>query len=442
MVSHHRTEMTRGSGGNACGRVSTYDGGQGRSASSSLSDLAAPDDQHVRRRPPECGRERAIEKTPAAGPSGLRLGSGIGRSGLLLVATLCLIKPWGASAAGEDIGADPTRIGLSADATEAVSAVAASPTLVTLAVAPDGPGLAATLQEAEEILAARVLRPSRGRKETAAFLIPTPLAPGSVVERDREDAPKRYPISISTYFAFVDDDPCALFGHRVRYVFIDATTGKVKVRRDKWWPRVNGTAIYLLPTVRAYAQIPHPLPLGMTDDAGGPRGDFGDAPDGADAYPGVPGKFPTRFATVNSVLGRPGGYVAMAGPDTIGRNVSKERGAADPADPDRVPNLVDADKDERMFLFVNDTGPLPTLRLAFDVTLRQAPGVTRYVNVLIDRNHDGRWRASGAGDEWVVANLPVGSIPGRKTVLTDELPFALTDTAWARVALTRFSDGA
>ena len=152
MVSHHRTEMTRGSGGNACGRVSTYDGGQGRSASSSLSDLAAPDDQHVRRRPPECGRERAIEKTPAAGPSGLRLGSGIGRSGLLLVATLCLIKPWGASAAGEDIGADPTRIGLSADATEAVSAVAASPTLVTLAVAPDGPGLAATLQEAEEIL--------------------------------------------------------------------------------------------------------------------------------------------------------------------------------------------------------------------------------------------------------------------------------------------------
>jgi len=43
----------------------------GAAASSSLSDLEARSDQHVRRKPLECGRERAIERTLAAGPSSL-----------------------------------------------------------------------------------------------------------------------------------------------------------------------------------------------------------------------------------------------------------------------------------------------------------------------------------------------------------------------------------
>ena len=41
-----------------------------RSQASNLSDLEACSDQHVRRKPLECGRERAIERTPAAGLDG------------------------------------------------------------------------------------------------------------------------------------------------------------------------------------------------------------------------------------------------------------------------------------------------------------------------------------------------------------------------------------
>lgn len=170
-----------------------------------------------------------------------------------------------------------------------------------------------------------------------------------------------------------------------------------------------------------------------------PSGDYGDAPDGYDAYYGVPGRFPTLFNTTNSKFTRPGGHTLNVGEETLGLNVSAEVDAIDPNDPDGVPNLVDADSDERIYVIVEGK----KAKLAFTVTVSpNAPDVTRYANALIDFDQSGNWSAGAYGTEWVVVNLAVDVAPGSsETVITSWFSWGnkavLPSPVWMRLSLTR-----
>lgn len=170
-----------------------------------------------------------------------------------------------------------------------------------------------------------------------------------------------------------------------------------------------------------------------------PSGDYGDAPDGQFAYYGVKGRFPTLYSTSNSVFGRHGGHTLVTGEEMLGVRVSAEVDANDSKDPDGRPNLVDADSDERMFVIVEGT----TAKLSFTVTVdKGAPKVTRYVNVLIDFDQNGRWNMGSYGREWVVVNFEVDVDPGfSKTIITPSFGWGnktiLPSPVWMRVALTR-----
>jgi hypothetical protein len=178
-----------------------------------------------------------------------------------------------------------------------------------------------------------------------------------------------------------------------------------------------------------------------------PQGDYGDAPDGELArYPApfatVIGNFPTRYNTSNSRYGRPGAYTKKTGQEVLGVKVTAERGARDPSDPDNIENLVDDDFDDGWVTGPCAVGapgvPFPNpLSVTFSFTVTIAPGApagTRYLNLLMDVNHDGVW--SG---EWLVRDMPVTVAPGTSAVVTTP-PVALNWTTaggWTRVALTR-----
>lgn len=175
--------------------------------------------------------------------------------------------------------------------------------------------------------------------------------------------------------------------------------------------------------------------------------DFGDAPDGAPAgYRGtrVIGRFPTRLDTRSSP--NPGAHVLGPGPDRLGEAVTAEADADDRADPDGVPNLINADDGDdgviALTLSLDQVPAQATLEVSVALTAAAPPG-PRYLNVLIDMNLDGRWSVGeDATPEWAVRNLVVSLTPGTsRSVRT--LPFAvgtasrLPDGAWMRVALTR-----
>ncbi|MBA7686128.1 hypothetical protein ES703_94567 [subsurface metagenome] len=189
--------------------------------------------------------------------------------------------------------------------------------------------------------------------------------------------------------------------------------------------------------IELYSVIDSAVPItGTVSEA--PSGDYGDAPDGQDAYYGISGHFPTLFDTANSEFDRPGGHTLNTGEETIGYNVSDEVDADDPTDPDGVPNLVDADSDERIFVIIEQT----QAKLAFTATVSpRAPDITRYANVLVDFDYSGDWHEGSLGPEWVIANLEVNVNPGTsETIITPwfswgNQPVPPSPT-WMRLAFT------
>jgi len=153
----------------------------------------------------------------------------------------------------------------------------------------------------------------------------------------------------------------------------------------------------------------------------------------------VPGSFPTLYNTTNSKFGRPGGHTLNTGEETLGLHVSAEVDATDPNDPDGVPNLVDADSDERMYVILDGSDT----NLAFTVTVSSgAPDVTRYANVLIDFDQSGNWSTGSYGVEWVVVNLEVNVAPGSsETIITPAFSWGnqavRPSPVWMRVLLSR-----
>lgn len=164
-----------------------------------------------------------------------------------------------------------------------------------------------------------------------------------------------------------------------------------------------------------------------------PVGDYGDAPDGTDAYPGIYGKFPTKYDSSSK-----GGARALnVGEETIGPSVSKERGAEDTGDPDGTINLVDSDRDDR--IYVQFDSNRQSARLILDVSISSsAPQTTRYLNALIDFDSNGSWAPEDG--EWAVENMPLDVAPGnRQNIKTNWFEWGdmSTQTSWIRVVLSR-----
>jgi hypothetical protein len=126
------------------------------------------------------------------------------------------------------------------------------------------------------------------------------------------------------------------------------------------------------------------------------------------------------FNTTNSNL--PGGHTLYTGEETLGKEASAEKDANDSEDPDGVPNLVDADRDEGMFVILDGT----RARLSFVVSVNQtAPDVTRYINILVDFDQNGNWSAGG---EWVIVNMEVNVSPGSsKTIVTPSFLWSMDE---------------
>lgn len=181
-----------------------------------------------------------------------------------------------------------------------------------------------------------------------------------------------------------------------------------------------------------------------------PAGDYGDAPEGVRALysgfsAGVIGRFPTEHATANSRYGLPGGHTLVTGEERLGPSVSLELGPRDDTDPDGTHNFIDDDFDNGLSgsaCPLSSSGPFtPSTLVSLSVQITvaaNAPAGTRYINVLIDKDHNGIWSDSG-GTEWVVKDHPVNIAPGQTQTVTVG-SFAITPHSspmWTRIALSR-----
>ncbi|MEM7384213.1 MAG: hypothetical protein AAF514_04650, partial [Verrucomicrobiota bacterium] len=250
------------------------------------------------------------------------------------------------------------------------------------------------------------------------------------------------------WFAFVDLVPCALFQHDVLYVFVDDVTGEVKTFEALDWPLIDGVEmadftgpgeklIHVFPIVPGSAR--HPAESSPV--LGVPSGDYGDAPDGVPAYPGIAGRFPTLYQTMNSSGQRPGGFTTGTEDLVLGKTISRELGVRDPDDSDGAPNLVDGDHDERMFLVWNPNPAPARAYVIFDATLKEdREEDAHYVNVLLDFNQDGQWGGNPGGREWAVQNQQVDLVPNQTTTqISDSFAWGSETSAptlvWMRIGL-------
>jgi len=304
------------------------------------------------------------------------------------------------------------------------------------------PAAEVTEDKAIELLLNEIVNPSSSNKSTSMFMLSQPLQRGDIVTSNGEEI---YMIENSTWFVFIDDDPQAFYAHPTRYVFIDVKTGSYRVIDEKWPPLINNVSMWdtmnlskgdlfeMYPVLDTLRSAVSPM------NSSAPTGDYGDAPDEQDAYYGVPGCFPTLYNTNNSLFGRPGGHTLVTGEEMLGINVSAEVDATDPNDPDGTPNLVDADRDERMFVRLHGKNAV----FSFTVTVaKNASDVPRYINVLVDFDQNGNWTTGSYGDEWVVVNYEIDVDPGTSKTITTPLfswgnQTILPSPVWVRVALTR-----
>lgn len=296
-----------------------------------------------------------------------------------------------------------------------------------------------TKDEAIEMLMREIIPPASSTEKICAFMLSQPLQKNDVISSESGEA---YAIRSNTWFIFIDDEPDAFYAHETRYVFLDAKTGGYEIIDEMWPPLINEVSMFDPENlsrgelIEVYSILSAPAPIiGSVSVAS--VGDYGDAPDGQDAYYGVQGRFPTLFNTVNSKLARSGGHTLNIGQEMLGVSVSAEIDAKDPGDPDEVPNLVDTDSDERIFVIIEDS----TTKLCFDVTIDiNAPEMIRYVNALFDFDQSGNWSGEVNGKEWAIVNMPVDVLPGTtETIITSPFSWGYNGVSpvWMRVSLTR-----
>ncbi len=292
-----------------------------------------------------------------------------------------------------------------------------------------------------EILVSDIVTPASSQGNISAYMPSSPLKKGDIVS---SESGEEYPIDDNTWFIFIDDNPGAFFAHDCRYVFMDTTTMSWDVVHESWPPEINGVSMWDEDKlnrghlINLYSVLDRSVSVSGNDSTA-PRADFGDAPDGQDAYYGITGHFPTLFNTANSNFSNPGVHTLNIGEETLGTKVSAEKDANDPNDSDGVPNLVDSDSDERVFVVQDGLNA----RLAFIVSVsNSAPEQNRYVNILIDFDQSGNWSNGTCGAEWVTTNMEINVSPGSsETIMTPDFAWGkgctLPSPVWMRILLSR-----
>lgn len=310
---------------------------------------------------------------------------------------------------------------------------------------------ALTKREVLVILAENTLRPSTSEDPLSILMTSAPLATG-IIEPQAGTTPEIDVAQVSgnpQWFAFVDLEPGAFFEHDVLYVFIDDVTGEINSLPALDWPLIDGVPMEddVSPggkLIRIFPLLACPEPVMAEANALAPMADFGDAPDGQEAYPSVTGKFPTLWQTTNSRNGSPGAHALMTGMEMLGTTVSAEQDARDPADVDGMPNLLDADKDDRAFIAWDPSASPATGNVIYDVTVAPgAPDIDRYANFVIDFNQDGTWENVSEHTEWAVVNDLVSVTPGTtETQVSTAFNWTgagLPAPLWSRLVLSRQS---
>jgi hypothetical protein len=299
-----------------------------------------------------------------------------------------------------------------------------------------------TQDQAVELLMSTIIDPSSSNYRISAYMLSKPIEQGDVISS--EDG-QNYTVQNDSWFIFIDDQPNSFFAHPTRYLFINAKDGSYKIFDEDWPPFINNVSIWDTTNhskgdlIKFYPVTDVNVAITDTDASSAPSADYGDAPDTQDAYYGIKGQFPTLYNTTNSRFGLPGGHTLNVGEEKIGNSVSAEVDANDVNDPDLVPNLVDSDKDDRIFVILNGS----KAKLSFVVSISQnAPDVTRYGNILIDFDQNGSWCNGSYGSEWPIINMPINVNPGTsKTITTPEFWWGnqsvLPSPVWIRIALTR-----
>jgi len=151
--------------------------------------------------------------------------------------------------------------------------------------------------EAIRILVSEIIPPASSYARISAAMLSQPLQQGDVVS---SEGGGQYTIEANTWFVFIDDAPEAFFAHGTRYVFIDARTGDYDVVNEMWPPLINNVSMWDTQSlgrgylIELYSILSSPVPISAIASTA-PLGDYGDAPDGQDAYYGVPGRFPTLY---------------------------------------------------------------------------------------------------------------------------------------------------
>ena len=166
--------------------------------------------------------------------------------------------------------------------------------------------------------------------------------------------------------------------------------------------------------------------------------DFGDAPDGVQAgyfptfitiIPGVgtwittdpTGLFPSFLNTQNTSLG--GFGIHHHNTPMVTEHISRS-GVLPTFESDSIQIDNDADNASFLMFIVLVSAPPPASLTIMDVHVPTgAPSGTRFVNVLMDMNMNGRWEGTSTHPgEWVISNEPVFVPPGGSTTFTSD-PF-------------------
>lgn len=188
--------------------------------------------------------------------------------------------------------------------------------------------------------------------------------------------------------------------------------------------------------------------------------DYGDAPDNTldasiEAYPGIPGRFPTLFDTAHAAIAGNKGAHHLA----VNEEWLAEPGVAAGTTLETDAKLVDQDEDDADVRIIcvaglipppPGGGPVPMLPCFLLVRVVHAGGVAagtpRVVNALVDADRDGDWRSADPLGTWphehviVDKQVPVPA-DGERGVGSGIFFLSSTQSRWVRVTLTRSALG-
>lgn len=188
--------------------------------------------------------------------------------------------------------------------------------------------------------------------------------------------------------------------------------------------------------------------------AAGPPADYGDAPNGVDAYPPtlVPGHFPTCFGSADGYVVHLGGPLTVHFGHTVEYELDGNAGScwSLPSDQDECQAPPDAGLIIPGAYMINGLGAIVTCSGAPGTVLGPACGTatwggapnpididvvngfaaTMYVNVLVDWNQDGQWGGAspcdlGPAPEPVLVNFPIPPLFSGLLSLLSPPPFVI-----------------